>query len=552
MQLTIDQTQEIIKNGKRVEQDFSSLRTNFELFRKQYFMEKPARPKNAEVDADDWKITPSPSSRNEVQGHKRLLDTSEIGVNMMENNQPSRNSDKIERGLKRVVEVSGEGRRARVLSDAALAVSLYGPCILAADMYSDMLMAKNLTPYMRRHYEKQEKKSPAVITVLNAEECSYEFEAGVLLLFQRKYKLRGNQLRARFGELPGKPIKDTNEYIVRDIYTPEYRVIDVENYGTVMSKEHGLTCIPIGIGFSGGSELFFKPEEQINPFLYAKAKAELWEWETSLLTAARTNANMRGLLGPMVHIEGEEDASITHSGGMRIMRSKGKATPIDDKIVDPVIFQLLNTVEDLSGQSTIYRQTLGENINAGTFSSLAMLSSAGKLPLIDPQRALQQAFEEVFDYILYRIKTDGIENEIIPPADIPDNYELSVEFKPKLPQDDLRNAQVAGMIGDKVSDEWIHTNLLQIGDSAAMQKQIVKEQVMKAMVQAMLQDQQFLGGMIAQIMGQGKQPAQVQGQTQPGAQPAMPQGQPMPQPQGQPNMEQTPLTDPMIPAQERM
>ena len=125
-----------------------------------------------------------------------------------------------------------------------------------------------------------------------------------------------------------------------------------------------------------------------------------------------------------------------------------------------MVFDVLKLIDDLNGQSTIYRQTLGENINAGTFSGLAMLSSSGKLPLVDSTRALEQAFSEIFDVILYRIKEGGIDHPVLKAADIPENYELKVTFKPDLPQDELRNSQIATQLKGLVSSEWIQSNTL--------------------------------------------------------------------------------------------
>ncbi len=549
--LPAETTKEILTRGKAIERNFSTIRLNYAKFRQMYFMEWNTKPRNANVDANDWKITPSPSARNEVIGIKRLLDTSEVYVKVKEGQNTSKNSDKIERAMRQIVDASGDGRRARILSDATLAASLYGPVILTADFYADMMLGK-MEPYKKRHIEKQMRKSPATIKVLNAEECSFEFDDGLLLCFQRTYKMRGSQIKSKYGELEGKPLKDGDEYIIRDIYTPENRVIEAEGYGTLMSRAHGLNCIPVAIGFSGGSELFYKPEEQINPFLYAKMKAELWERETSLLTAAFTNANMRGLLGPAFAVDPEgapDKIVVEYVGGMRIVRAK--ATPLDDKIIDPVIFELLAKIDDMNGQSTIYRQTLGEDIDAGTFSGLAMLSSAGKLPLVDPQRALQQAFEDIFDYILYRIKQDGIENKLIEASDIPETYELEVSFDPKLPQDNLRNAQVASTIRGLVSQEWIQENLLQIGDSAAMRKQIAKEQIYQAILGNIVQNPEVMQGLVMQVMGQGKPAPQQpppEAQPQPGQEQVPPE---MMDPRGQPNMEQVPMTEPMVPPLER-
>ena len=116
-----------------------------------------------------------------------------------------------------------------------------------------------------------------------------------------------------------------------------------------------------------------------------------------------------------------------------------------------------------------------------------------------------------------------------------------------------------------MSDEWKHENLLQIGDSKAMMKQVMREQLLKTMVAAMSNDPNIMGQMIQRIMGQG-QPPQVGAGEQP---PPGPEGEPTPEQlammqQGQPTpeqmammaqaggMEQMPQTGPMIPPAERM
>mgnify|MGYP000087123667 CR=1 FL=1 len=568
--------EEVLTEGKNLETDFSKLRQNYAKYKQMYFMEPSSKPRNNSVDKNDWKITPSPSVRNEVQGAKRLVDTSELHVDVVEGTQSSKNSDKIERALKKIVDESAKGTKSRIVSDASLETNLYGPVILFAEFMQDKVTAAksgSVKPYMLAHLEDQAKNTPAKIKVLNAEECSFTHADGLCIMFQRKYILKGSQIKAQYGEVAGKPIKSTNDYTVRDIFTPEYRIVNVEGYETVMAMEHKLGCIPVGIGYSGGSELFYKPEEQINPFLYAKMKAELWERETSAYTTIFTSLNMRGLLGPMHYIEGNvEKINIDYKGGARFMTTQGggKAQMIDDKIVDPVVFDVLKLIDDLSGQSTIYRQTLGENIGAGTFSGLAMLSSAGKLPLVDSTRALEQAFSEIFDIILYRIKEDGMDHPVLKASDIPERYELKVTFKPDLPQDELRNSQIASTLKGLVSDEWIQTKTLGIGDSSAMRKQIFKEQVYTAIMAKMASPESpYIDQLVQMMLGQGQPPQQGQptpptGQpnpnqqtppdmTQQGQQQGIGQGQPpVPGQPGQPNVEAMPQTDAVVPPAQRM
>jgi hypothetical protein len=255
--------------------------------------------------------------------------------------------------------------------------------------------------------------------------------------------------------------------------------------------------------------------------------------ENSVLTAIFTQLHRRGMLGEMYWIDptdAPETIKIDYQDG--VFFAKGKVSAKSDRIIDPVVFEIKGLLDELSGQSTIYKQTLGENIGSQTFSGLAMLSSAGKLPLVSPERALSAAFRDIFEHVLYRIKNEGIENEQIQAADIPDDVNITVTFSPKLPQDQLRNAQVAGQIGNKVSTEWIHSNLLQINDTPAMEKQIMKEQMKAAIFGAIVQDPNTMQKIIQSIVGA---PPQQQGQ--PGQPPPDMQGQD-PNMQGQPSPEQ--------------
>lgn len=564
--LSQEEINSIKKRARALESTYGKRSAMFQRYREIFFMDNMDKPKDQTVDKGDWALTPSPSGRNEVTGMKRLLDTSEIHITVKEGQETSSNSDKIEAGLKTILDVSGEGREARVESDAMLSAVLYGPTVLAAEALNDSLSVKGIPEYKRLHLQKLARRSPFIIRAINPEESYIERDEGLVTLHLWKYKLLGSKLKNRWGITEG---GDNTEYIVWDVFTPEYHVVWADGIKTdLLAAPHNLNCVPIASSTAGGTELFHKPEERINSFLFAKAKAELDKRENMVLSAIMTQVKRRGMLGPMYWIDPEnapDDIEINYQSG--IMYAKGKVSATNEKIIDPIIMQVKGLLDELSGESTIRGQTLGDNINGSTFSALAMLSSAGKLPMVDSQRALSASFRDIFLHILYRIKTEVIENTLIEPASIPDDVDVEVSFDPKLPQDSLRNAQVASQLGDKVSEEWIHTNLLQISDTPAMQKQIAKEQIKKALLAKLAEDEQVMGQMIQAITGTPKQPPAPPA----GAQP--PTGQPMQPPagpgqfdpsqmdpemmaqmmaQGGGGMEAMPKTDPMVPPMERM
>lgn len=596
MVMTTEQIQKMKAHAGQVIQSYGK-RDNqlYNRYREMFFMEdENRRPTNSNVDEKDWAITVSPSSRNEVVGMVRLLDTSEIHIIAKSNGAEADHSDKIEKALKSILRVSGEYRRARIESDAALSAVLYGPVVLYSESVDDLLTVNSKDKYRARQLQQIQRRTPFLIRSINPEQSYPEWGEFGLISHTWKYTVKGSVLKERWGALN---VKAENDYTVFDIYDCENRLVYAEGVTDVLfSGPHGLATLPIISRYSGGSSLFHEPERQMGSFLYAKAKSRLDKRENALLTAIATAINMRGLMGPLLSIDPEnapEAIQIDYTGGARFI--KAKAQQVDEKVIDPVVFQWRSLLKEIGGESTIQSQTLGQGNNQGTFSGLAMLSSAGKLPLVDSQRAIEMSFRDVFLNILQRIKDEAIVNDLIQPQEIPDDIELEVSLEPNLPQDKLRNAQVAQSLGDLVSDEWKHSNLLQVGDSAEMRKQITKEAMMKAIIGGVMQDPEIMKQMIGAVMGKpsgqgqptmdnGQQPsaeqmqmmAQQQGQGQQGqptpeqmqammmqqqGQGQPQQGQPTPeqiqqmmmaqQGGGTPSMEQAPQTDPMLLPQER-
>lgn len=540
-------------------------------YREIYFMTNMDLPRNQEIDEGDWKLTPSPSGRNEVVGMQRLLNTSQFQINIEDDE--SNGADEIEEGLKAILRVSGEGRRGRIESDAALSAVLYGSVTIYAESIADLITVQGIKKYKKAHLLKKQKRAPFLLRMINTEESYPEWDEDMMIAHTWKYKIRGANLAVRWGI----ETKHDQEYTVYDVFTPEYHVVWAEGMNKdIFTGEHKLGCIPIFTAYAGGSDLFHLPEEQMQSFLYAKAKGNLDKRENSVLTTMMTNLHQRGTSGPMVAIDPDNvpnQITVSYVGGVRYIIAK--AQQIDDKIISPEIFQIKSVLDELSGQSTIQRQTLGENIGGNApFSSLAMLANSGKLPLVDPQRAMEQVFTDAFNHILYRIKAETIENDQINPADITDDMEVTVSLKAKLPQDSLRNAQIAQQLGDLVSDAWKRGELLQIDDDDDMSKQQMKEQMKKALAARLMQGPALDQG-VAAIMGQ-PQPGQQPGQPDPNAQPNPDEmaaaqaeaeaeaGQPTPEQMqammqagqgglsGMGNMEGQPMTDSMTPPQEMM
>jgi len=498
-EMTEEEIQKMKKLAERVESSRGGLTSLYDRYREMYFMEDESKPNWGNVDEKDIAVTISPSSRNEVVGMVRLLDTSDLHVKVKSKGEEASNSDKIEDALKSILRVSGEYRRARVESDAALSAVLYGPVTLYAESLDDVLEVNKDNKYRTAQLEEIKLRTPFLIRTLNAEQSYPDWGEFGLIAHSWKYDKLGSALKERWGV----ECNLDQDYTVHDVYDCEFRLVYADGISTpLLAVTHGLNRIPIVQRYAGGSSLFNKPEKQMQSFLYAKAKSRLDKRENALLTAISTAINTRGLLGPLLSVNPEnvpDKLEIKNAGMVRMLVADAKQ--VDDKVIDPVVFQWKNLLDELSGQSTIYKQTLGENINTATFSGLAMLSSAGKLPMVDQQRAIEMAFRDIFLSILQRIKHESIENDLIPAGEIPDDVDLDVSLEPKLPQDQLRNATVATNLGNLVSKEWKHSELLQISDSQEMTKQVQKEALRDAILMQIIQNPETMSPYIMAALG---------------------------------------------------
>lgn len=481
-----------------------------------YFLQGIETPKGSDVDKNDWKITPSPEGRNKVTGLKRILDSSEIHIKVKDNeNKDGKhgNSDKIEKGLKRILSVSGEYRAARVEKDTNLATALYGPCVLTVDGVDDMITAKKKgkTPvdmFVLKQLETIRKRTPFLIGTVNPKESFPEWGEYGLVGHLQEYTVNGRVLRERWG---ASEAEEGKSYKVMDYFHYDKRLVEADGIKEplfadtwVVVNENGVTSIPIFVRYAGGSTLFHEPEKQLQSFLYAFAVGNWYARLNSFWTWIHTGISMQGIPGPTVIRDPDDtsDMNVQYKGGVKVLTMKGKLENIN--IINGDFLQLKNLIDGAMGTSTIEDATIGGNSPVDTFSSYVMQMNAGKLPLQDVTEAIEFCYRDACLHILQRIKLEKIENELIAPEDIPDDVELDVTFEPNLAQDDLRNAQIVAQLkgsGANISDEWLNTNLLKIADSTAMFEQKTKEEFRKAIVANILQNPQYMQKFVMAAMG---------------------------------------------------
>lgn len=581
--LTNDQIEDVKTQADELIAEAGPLMTMYERYREIYFMEGVEKPRQSGIDDNDWKLTPSPSGRNKVTGMKRLLDTSELFIRIKSKGDKDQHSDEIETGLKRILYESGMYRRARIERDASLSAVLYGPVVLTTDSVQDMIDVQS-DPITTKRLEKIKRRTPYLIRAMNPEQSYSRWGEIGMSAHLRRYKVRGSYIKERYGV---EDLERSGEYTIYDFIDYENRVIWVDGVDqAVVAMPHMMGGLNVVSRYAGGSSLFTDSSQMMQSFLYAHAKGEWDKRENLYWTYIFTALYQQGVPGPLLIVDPESitggtEIHIDYTGGVRTIIAK--AQQANHSVLDRDALEVKRLLDEIAGESMIYDATLGQNIKGSTFSSLAMLSQSGQLPLEDPKEAIEYSFRDIFTHILDRIKEDGMDNDTINPEWIPDAYDMEVELRPKLPQDDLRNAQIAQALGPLVSDKWKLENQLQVNDARSMQKEVIREAILKGITGGVASDPEIMKQMInlaLKRLGQASgQPPKVNTQpTAPGNSDQIPPEMMMPpgttapgemmppgptppgamMPAGEqqdanaiPGSEQMPKTGPMIPPNER-
>lgn len=267
----------------------------------------------------------------------------------------------------------------------------------------------------------------------------------------------------------------------------EWHIVWLTGGETLLSVQHDLPYIPVVVKVASGSNLFSKPQHNSQPFLYTYVKSGLHARESLLLTVMFTKVFQYGLTPPLIIEGGNGNDTLTlNTAGVLPYGTTGAGTKVSypmANIIDPNVYNLYEIARSLGEQSTIFKQALGAPLEGGNnpFSSIALLSQAGRLPLAGPQRATAQALAEALRIGLQIIKDQGLGNhETMQGIDVEDDIDIEVKLDVKIPQDVFRNAQIGAQVtsGENaiVSKEWWWENAMSIQDSDGMRQKIMIEQ----------------------------------------------------------------------------
>lgn len=514
---------------------------------------------SGQPDVQNVKVTISPSVRNQFMGAVRILTSTDPQINVPHDKNSAQSiamAENIEKICKAVWYHSGRLLQKPVHYDLTNALLRYGQFHLAVTDTTDLLehyrngMTNKAT---LARYERIAKYTPFLFTPIDPKTGSAQFDAYGLTAYYRQTETTYGNIRSMFGDRESYATKKATEVVTyKEYWSLEHHFtwIDAEDIpfiGADNNGEHGLPIIPIVVQSAEGVSFEKDPELKSQSFLYGVQKSEMWERLNLINTLNFTNLFAYAMQPAFVHEKGEQDSEIVPdfsvAGGVLHLNPGDKFGPMKREVINQDIMFSKQMLDQQIEESTMYKQALGGgDPGNAAFSTIALLSQSGRLPLIAPQRCggagIGQAFETMFALMKDNptkrtyLSEHGLEQ--IKTAEIPDDLIIDVKLEADLPQDKLQMANVAAIMKQNsfVSDEWIRENILGIGQSDDMTKKIVEERFADMRI-----EEYFTGAMRQEIELQIQQQMaqQMAQQQQMMQQPPMPQGMPQgAMPQGMP------------------
>jgi hypothetical protein len=499
------------------------------------------------------KIIVSPDARNTILGAVRLMVATDpqINISNVKGKVDKNKQDTIEKGANAIWVSSGRAQGGPIHYDAILSSILYADEHLAITSTADLLESAKQNNSGVARAERLANRTPFLIDVWNPKDGHSEFDSLGLSAYYRKTEKTVTDLKSAYGNRVPADIQNKKSYekvVLNTYYNNDYTAIWTDA-GPILCEPHNLPFIPVVVQQTEGSKLWSKSEESKQPMLYTLLKSGLWTMENMILTVMYTLIKDQGVTPLYVHRSPKSgqkalQMNFDDSPGVVELVDGEDFSPIQNKgLIDPALEKGLDIAQIKSEQSTIYSQALGAPVSSSsTYSELALLSQSGRLPLIGTQRRGGWGIATVLENCLYWMKQDklsfsksGFE---LKSSDIPDYFELEVKLDVKLPQDKLQMANIANILtnGDNpiASKEFVRREILSVGQSTDMDKEIWTEKAASAMfsmftqqqIQAMMAQQQQA---VPQQTPQGNQippqqvPAQPQGELQSQSQIAAPQ-----------------------------
>lgn len=524
MKIDTTKGKELLDHAQDIRALYANRDKMFDLYDNMFLMKWEDYPKD-----NNLKLTMSPDARNAVLGATRLMVSTDPIWHVPEEKERGNGSErKIEKAAGNMWNISGKIKGSPIHYDAVLSSLLYGECHIAVTSTADLLGYSKKTKHGVKRIERIERKTPYLFEVWNPRNGYAEFDSLGMSAYYRVVKITAREARARYGDMISNEKSDTTELDLGIFYDSDQYAIFVDDT-CVHLEDHGLPFIPVSCTITDGSMMFEQPEDQRQPMLYSLLKSGLWSRQNLMLTVLYTMVFAIGANALFVHTaplnNPDKKLVVDHStagGAVELEAGERFEVLLNKGVIDPSMMTALDIAENKSSESTIYRQALGEQLKGNpAFSTVAMLSQSGRLPLVSTQKRGGWGIASAMEIALNWYKENGKAHDAMgfEPREMPEDVQIEANLDVKLPQDKLQLANIAQILKNAklADDEWIHQNIMNIEDTEGMKEKIWSQEASELLFQ------QFMQQMAQQQMMQAQQQTMPQQQVNAGAQ--MPEGQ---------------------------
>ena len=488
------------------------------------------------------KITKSPDARNTIIGASRLLIATDPVFSVpRDKNDAEANTaaEPIEKAASQIWQRAGRVRGAPIQDDVVLSMLLYAEAHIAVTRTSDLVEAtKGASKAAQARAEEIAANTPFIFDVWAPSTGYPDLDSLGLRAYYREVTTTAGYVLDTFGDDARRALGSQDDryanVVLCQFWDLDTRQIWLSGGEPIRQEANPYPFIPIVVQLGEGSQLFSKPEQQRQPFLYTLDRTGLWERQNLALTVLYTHlfgigANPQFLFRTSgVAPDAEPDVDWDVPGGRIRLRPGEEFAPLAKNAIDPSLLQGLEIANQKVPESTIFPQALGQSLGGNApYSLVALLSQAGRLPLAVPQKKSGWGIAKAMQIALAWYRETGEQHPSIDlkPAEVSQHMELEAQLEVSLPQDRLQNANIATMLtkDNTTSMQWVRENVLKIEQSDEMDKRIFKEKASQAMAMLFIQDQ--LPKLFAD-MNQQPQPGGAAPQDMPAEQPPMQGGLP--------------------------
>jgi len=539
-------------------------------------------------DAKHIKKTLSPDGRNSLQGAARLLGASDPKWSVPEdmNQLLDQSSSNMEKVADAIWQAAGRTQGRPRHYDAILSGLLYGEVIIAVTCTKDLV--DSAPPQLKMRMEDVYANTPLLFDTIQPAGAYPVYDNLGLSVFHSFRDMSVRDIKQRWANAASllEGVKDNERKTVAEYWDYEAHFVWIDGVdGVLINAKNDWGFIPISAGITEGSDLFVKADQYTRqPFLYTMWKSEMWKRQNLSLTVMFSRIFAIGANPQNVWKRNDQNKAaplIDYSNvdGTIVLDQGEEYGSASKNVIDPSLMTGLDIAQTKGIESTIYRQALGEPLGANApFSMVAMLSQAGRLPLIPYQRMTSHVLGDAMAKGLRMLQVHKESFSVreqkslveVDATAFPERIEIECTLDIDMPQDQQANAQIASALtaGDTplMSIETAQKRYLGIEQPEEEQLKVWNERAATVQFMNYLQQQQQMAqqqqmqpqqGVPPEMMGQGgMQPGMGQltpemeqmlmQNMNPGIQ--QPGGMPNPQSTGaQPGIPGVPLPGPLPP-----